>query len=199
MAVAALPVGPVAADEALVNATGSPDADKPYPLPADFDGPGVVYGGLIEPGRVDYYAFTVAAGTPLNMFVAVPDVRTCADFLPAFALVGPGLPAARAATPVTAPPPPPAGLTGPGGSGAMVVAGDDLGTYFEQASGTTFRVGPQLGFALTGGQYLVAVYDPTGGTGTYALVWGGDFVPAAAGGTAAQLTPWQRCTPPSAT
>ncbi len=52
---------------------------------------------------------------------------------------------------------------------ARIVSGAEWGTFFEPFSRTTFVTGPELRTSLDGGVYLIAVFDPTGGAGTYGV------------------------------
>lgn len=162
---------PTSAHQGWFNIEGSPDPAHPYQLRTPVAISQVVFGGLAGSGQIDYYAFSAPAGLALNVYLVVADAPACSRFHPAFALIGPGLRGAGAGTPV------PASIVPPAADGAIVVAGDRWGTFYESFTETTFLTGPRLGLPLAGGEYMVAVYDPTGGTGTYGLTLGGEEVP----------------------
>ena len=193
--VALLAAAPAGAHQPWFNEAGSPDPAEPYRLPTPLTISQVVYGGFAAPERVDYYAFTAPAGFELTISLVVADAPACARFRPAFALIGPGLPALDAASAAT---PVPASVPRPdSGEGTIVVAGDEWGTLYEPYADVTFITGPELRQRLTGGDYLVAVFDPDGGTGTYGLTLGGDEVFGGDPDFATKFEPWRRCEPPS--
>lgn len=183
--------GPASAHQPWFNAEGSPDPSKPYRLPVGIDVSQVIYAGLPDAGRVDYYAFSAPAGAVLNAYLVVADA--CADFRPAFALFGPGLdpPAAEETPPL--PDGVPTALTA---DGAVAVDGEEWGTFYEPFTGSTFLTGPRLGTKLAGGDYVMAVYDTSGGSGTYGLtvgleeIFGGEVA-----AFATRFGAWERCEP----
>lgn len=180
---------------------GSPDRDEPFRLRSEMEISQIVYAGLTAPDQVDYYAFSAPPRFELQMYLVTSEAPACAEFRPAFALIGPGLNTSpKMATPVALPAE--LGLvaetTPAAGGGAVVVAGDTWGTLYERFAGITFVTGPRLELRLAGGEYLVAVFDPAGGAGTYGLTVDGaeefpdDFDPTA---MVALFEPWLGCDP----
>lgn len=187
------PVARTAAQEAefaAFNLDGSPDPDRPFRLPAGVEAPQAIYGSLSSAGDGDYYAFTAPADAALNVTLVVAE--GCDGFRPAMAVIGPGLtgtvPSAAGGRPPGAPAP-------PVGGGTVIVAGDEWGTLVAPEADMTVRTGPRLGLPLIGGAYRIAVYDPAGEAGAYALVLGGDLLPLpdADPATAAAFDAWRRC------
>ena len=184
---------PAGAHQPWFNVEGSPDPERPYRLPTPLAVSQVVYGGLAAPDRIDYYAFTAPAGFALDAYLVVPDTPACARFRPAMVVIGPGLTESER-TPSTADAPLPAGLPSPAaGSGAVVIAGEEWEPFFETYTGTTFLVGPALRQRLAGGDYLVAVFDPAGGTGSYGLSVDGAELPGGDTDVSARFAAWGRC------
>lgn len=193
---------PAAAHQPWFNPNGSPDPARPFRLPAAIDISQVVSGGLSGPAAIDYYAFVAPSGFPLNLSLVTPDTAPCADFRPALTLIGPGLAGddGDAANAAAAPlPPTPAALAeGFPGGGTVTVAGEDWGEFFEPFGGVTFRTGPELERRLDGGEYLVAVWHPSGEPGSYGLSVDGTEVAAEGGDRAsfeAAFAGWNRCQP----
>lgn len=178
------------AEFAAFNLDGSPDPDRPFRLPAGVEAPQAIYGSLSSAGDGDYYAFTAPADAALNVTLIVAE--GCDGFRPAMAVIGPGL---TGTVPSAADGPPPGAPAPPVGGGTVIVAGDEWGTLVAPEADVTVRTGPRLGLPLTGGAYRIAVYDPAGGSGAYALVLGGDLLPLpdADPATAAAFDAWRRC------
>lgn len=183
--------GSASAHQPWFNLDGSPDPDRPFPLQSEIQVSQVTFGQLDGPGRVDYYAFTAPADFALDLHLVVPDAVRCAAFRPAFTLTGPGLKvsperaSATVATPASVP------TTGPG-SGTTTITGTEW-TPLAHA-GIAYLVGPAFHERLAGGDYLVAVHDPSGATGSYGLSLGGteEFsMPPSA--FAKNMTRWVAC------
>ena len=58
-----------------------------------------------------------------------------------------------------------------------------------------FILGPPFEQRLPGGEYLVAVYDPEGGIGSYGLTTNGEEVVTFPEGFWAKAANWSRCEP----
>ena len=163
--------GVTVAHQPWFNLEGSPDSDQPYRLQSEIEVSQVVFADLAAAGRVDYYAFTAPAGFALDLHLVVPDAPACAAFQPAFALIGPGLTGATGDMAPAATPRPASVPTAVAGSGTTTIAGDEWRQFAH--AGIAYLVGPAFAGRLAGGDYLVAVYDPSGETGAYGLSLGG--------------------------
>ena len=136
-----------------------------------------VYGTLAAGEAFDAYRLTVSqpSSTPVEMLV--PKMGKYRDFRPAFALVGPGLPAAgapprfiseRLKTAYTA-----VSLV-PGALPQVLVVPDpgaaSRASFYEPFSFTSYYRGGSTTVALRPGRtYYLVVYDPRGQRGEYAL------------------------------
>ncbi len=122
-----------------------------------------MYAWLSSPSDIDVYAFNVTETTDLFVEVIVPVCPAYEQFLPSYAIVGPGLPDPGDELPVDLPP----------GYGAIVVPNLEPGaprdTFFEPFGGKWYYEGVSFNEpASTPGLWLVIVWDP------YAM--GGDYV-----------------------
>ena len=148
------------------NLQGSPDPAAPYQL-NDLDISQVVYGGLADEGRVDWYAFTIEDPWQSDFGIVVPDIELCASFRPNLVLIGPGVASEGEL---------PDGLTLPSAAatpGVLVASLETWGEFYEPYSQTLYATGPDLAVDLAPGDYLLAVVEPDGDPGTYGLTLGG--------------------------
>lgn len=144
--------------------TGTPDLAEPFDLPVPITTSQVLFSGFTDADQIDFYRFRAPREHQLEIRLVVADDPACAEFQPAFAIVGPGI----------TPDPTTADLVGVPElpeefADARIVSGSEWGTFFEPFSRTTFVTGPELGTSLDGGVYLIAVFDPNGGAGTYGV------------------------------
>lgn len=187
--------GVVSAHQPWFNLDGSPDPQDPHVL-GDLETSQVVYGGLGEPGRVDWYAFAIEEPWRASFGIVVPEIAPCEEFRPVLVLVGHGdaaasdLPEALRVdgTPVA---------DQVGMAGGMTVATlEEWGEFYEPYSGVNYATGPDLEVELPAGEYLLAVVEPDGDAGTYGLTLGGAEV---RGGDSADAATWGavlQCEPP---
>ncbi|MDJ0765754.1 MAG: hypothetical protein QNJ97_22410 [Myxococcota bacterium] len=117
---------------------------------------------------VDVYTFDVKWSWETNVFIEtlVPVCAGYEDFLPAFAIVGPGLPEPSAALPFDI----------PQGQGAIVVEnlepGEERPQFFEPFGDKDYYQGPNFEQVMPTGTYTVYVWDPYGLGGDYVIVFG---------------------------
>jgi hypothetical protein len=136
-----------------------------------------VYGTLAPWESFDAYRLSVSRTVSTPVVMLVPKTGEYRDFRPAFALVGPGLPAAgvepafiraRLRTAYTA-------VSPVSGAYPRVLVVPDLGTaerpaFYEPFSFTSYYRGGDTRVDLRPGvTYYLVVYDPAGQTGEYAL------------------------------
>jgi hypothetical protein len=76
-----------------------------------------------------------------------------------------------------------------------VGAVDDWDPLYEPFTGTTFLVGPPLRQGLAGGDYLIAVFDPAGGSDSFNLSFAGAELPGGDPAFAEKYSEWERCEP----
>ena len=189
--VLAVSVTAVVAHQPWFNA-GSPDPGEPYVLRTPLEISQVVYGGFTGPGQVDFYTFTAPAGFSIDINLVTDDDDACAEFRPAFTMIGPGVPATERPVPV----PLPEAIPAPNGQeGAVTIHGGDWEPFYERFAGVTFVRGPAFAGPLAGGEYLVAVFDPDGGEGVYGLTLGGGEVIGGESEFLTKFVPWTRCQP----
>lgn len=124
-----------------------------------------VYAWLAAADDVDYYTFELRGKTPFLAEVLVPACAQYADFRPAFALIGKGLPEATDVLPVKPHP----------GYGALVFLDDaqkPRETFYEPFGGKSYYRGPRLERELEPGTYAVVYWDPLRRKGDYVAVLG---------------------------
>lgn len=159
----------VSAHRPWFNLEGSQNPAEPYVL-KDVTVSQVVYGGISEPGRVDYYLLTATEAFAADIQIVVPDVAKCAVFRPSFVIAGPGLD-------ITGPLPKaikfPEEWSSNSDIGWTIVKGDEWGLFFEPFTRSTYATSPRFVETLVGGDYLIAVVEPEGDAGTYGLALGG--------------------------
>lgn len=122
-----------------------------------------MYAWLSAGDDIDVYAFEVAAEIDLFVEVIVPVCPAYEQFLPSYAVIGPGLPEPTDELPVELPP----------GYGAIVVPnlapGEPRETFYEPFGGKWYYEGVPFSEPIsTAGLWLVIAWDP------YAT--GGDYV-----------------------
>ena len=123
-----------------------------------------------EKGRtddVDVYTFTITKPTRVFVQCLAPVRKRYEKFLPAFAVVGPGLPAAKAKLPFEA----------PKGQGVIVMEnykpGERRPTFYEFFGGKSYYRGPTFDRVLEEpGTYHVYYWDPHAHGGDYVAVLG---------------------------
>jgi hypothetical protein len=122
---------------------------------------------------IDVYMFTVG-NNPINIYIEliVPVVDDYySDFVPWFALIGPGLPDINQTLPFTI----------PDGFGGIIIEnvepGTERETFFEPFGGKSYYQGPVLDENITKpGTYYIYCWDPYKMGGDYVLVIGkGEF------------------------
>ena len=123
-----------------------------------------IYGWLQSATDVDYAQIDVTRPVTLQAEVLVQVCPSLAQFLPAYAIIGPGLPAPTQPIPVPL----------PDGYGAIVVPNLDPGaqrpTFFEPAGGKTYYEGVETIIeATTPGRWAIIVWDPYQMGGDYVL------------------------------
>lgn len=116
---------------------------------------------------VDVYWFTIDKPTDVFIESLVPACPGYEDFLPWFAVVGPGLPEPEVEVPFDI----------PAGQGAVVIANLDPGQertrFFEPFGGKSYYDGPEFSQTLSEpGTYHVIYWDPAGHGGDYVAVLG---------------------------
>ncbi|MFB1486256.1 MULTISPECIES: hypothetical protein [unclassified Thiocapsa] len=118
---------------------------------------------------VDFYRFQVEAPAEVYIEVIVPACIGYEDFMPWFALIGPGLPAPILDLPESVEIPP--------GQGAIVIPGPQPGeprdSFYEPFGGKTYFSGQLWTQPITEpGAYQVIFWDPYGIGGDYVAVLG---------------------------
>jgi hypothetical protein len=123
-----------------------------------------IYGWLASAADVDYSQIDVTSPVTLQADVLVQVCPALAEFLPSYAIIGPGLPAPTQPIPVPL----------PDGYGAIVVPnlapGTERPTFFEPAGGKTYYEGVETIIeATTPGRWAIIVWDPYRMGGDYVL------------------------------
>ncbi len=126
-----------------------------------------IYGWIESASDVDFTSINVTGPVTLQVEVDVQVCPAYAQFLPAYAILGPGLPAPTEPIPVPL----------PAGYGAIVVPnlapGVERPTFYEPAGGHTYYSGIQtIVEATTPGQWGIIVWDPYQMGGDYVLATG---------------------------
>lgn len=154
---------PVAsAHNPIVIGGGRTTADTAYEI-EDVDVSRVAYFERKESQPEIWLTFDAAAGTPLFLQMGVPVIDRYADYRPAMALVGPGLPEADVPFDV------------PDGCGAVIfpTAGVTPETFYEAFTGTKSWQFPAHELTLaTAGRYYVVGYSPEGIDGKFWIASG---------------------------
>jgi hypothetical protein len=127
-----------------------------------------LYGTLAAPGAVQWYQVSIEAPRMLSLFLLVPNSPNCREFRPQLALIGPGV------SEVTAYP----GLPVPEGMSVAAVASPFWGRYTDPDTRLLYFAGPRVYPDLGAGDYYLAVFDETGGTGNFMLLVGDLDAPA---------------------
>jgi hypothetical protein len=120
-----------------------------------------IYAWLQSGGDVDVYSFEITGTTRLFAEALVPVCPEYATFRPAFAVVGPGLPAPSQPIPYVL----------PEGYGAIVVepgAPESWPVFYEPFGGKSYYDGPNFDAELsTPGRWYLVYWDPAGVGGDY--------------------------------
>lgn len=144
-------------------------ADAPYTVP-DPTVSTALYATLDSRQDIDYVTFAGQAGQRVLIGLTIPQIEGQAEFAPALALIGPGLPALEL----------PAGIEAPPGAGGIVLAPPPgaARSFFEPFSRTRYWERQEERFTLPAdGNYVVAVWHPAGAVGRYTLVVGDRELP----------------------
>lgn len=165
----------------LVMAARSAAAHQPYfedddwtaAAPHKVEDPTVstaLYATLDSRQDVDYVTFTGQAGQRVLVGLTIPQIEGQAEFAPALALLGPGLPAIEL----------PAGIEAPPDVGGIVLPppSGPARAFFEPFSRTRYWERQEDRFTLpSDGDYAVAIWHPAGAVGRYTLVVGDRELP----------------------
>ena len=116
---------------------------------------------------IDVYTFKLTEPARVFLESIVPECAEYKDFLPWFALVGPGLPAPMGPVPSTLPP----------GCGAIIIEnykpGEDRPTFFESFGDKSYYRGPNFDETLKeAGTYYLYYWDPDQRGGDYVAIIG---------------------------
>jgi len=138
-------------------------ARRPYAV-GDVEQSRAMYAWLQAPDDVDYYTFEITQPVTLFLEALVPVCPAYEQFLPSYAVIGPGLP----------PPAEPIPVELPDGYGAVVVGnllpGEVRPTFYEPFGGKEYYAGVQfLEVVETPGAWAVIVWDPYATGGDYVL------------------------------
>lgn len=129
-----------------------------------------LYATLDRRNDVDYVRFSGRAGQSILIGLTIPQIEGQETFTPTFALIGPGLPAARL----------PARIDTPLDTGARILraAPGEPTSFFEPFSRTRYWERQEDRFVLpVDGEYWVAVWNEAGQVGRYTLVVGDREIP----------------------
>ena len=126
-----------------------------------------IYAWLDSGTDIDVYTFTLEEQSQLRAFSLVPVCPPYKNFLPSFAVVGPGLALPDEQVPFTV----------PEGYGAVVVKntspGTSRNTFFEPFTSKNYYRGPSYDQTIaTPGTWYVYFWDPAGEGGDYVAVFG---------------------------
>jgi hypothetical protein len=112
-----------------------------------------IYTRLERDGLADYYKFTISEGEKIQVSLITPDSPSHTGFLPAFALIGPGLTQHDSV---------PDYVEVPSGQGTIVVDAADPGkaVYEPFTPGWFYELGTLTMNAPSDGTYYVAVFNP---------------------------------------
>ena len=126
-----------------------------------------IYGWLQSGTDIDVYTFNLKEQTRLCAFSLVPVCPSYEDFLPIFAVVGPGLTTPGDHLPFSL----------PEGYGAVVIKnrspGEKRNTFFEPFTNKNYYRGPSFDQVIsTLGTWYVYYWNPSGQSGDYVAVFG---------------------------
>jgi len=126
-----------------------------------------IYGWLQSDTDIDVYTFEIKEPVRLRAFSLVPVCPDYEDFLPAFAVIGPGLTIPEHPLPFRL----------PEGYGAAVInnlsPGVKRNTFFEPFTNKNYYRGPAFDQLIaTPGTWYVYYWDPSGQAGDYVAVFG---------------------------
>lgn len=145
----------------------SPSIETAYRL-TDVTSQTGLYGTLAAAGAVQWYQVSLEAPRTLSLFLLVPNSPNCQAFRPQLALIGPNV------SEVSAYP----GLIVPEGMSVAVAASPFWGRYTDPDTRLLYFAGPRVYPELSAGEYYLAVFDETGGTGNFMLLVGDLDAPA---------------------
>jgi hypothetical protein len=129
-----------------------------------------LYATLERRDDVDYVRFTGRAGQSILIGLTIPQIEGQETFTPAFALIGPELPATRL----------PARIEMSSGTGAIILraAPGEPTSFYEPFSRTRYWERQEDRFVLPAdGEYWVVVWSDAGQVGRYTLVVGDREIP----------------------
>ncbi len=140
---------------------------KPFQITGNIEQSKAIYAWLQSGSDIDYYTFELTQPANLFLEVIVPVCPAYADFLPSYAIIGPGLPQPTEPLPVPL----------PQGYGAIVVSnlkpGQPRTTFYEPFGGKSYYDGVRFDQTIsTPGSYAVIVWDPYGKGGDYVITPG---------------------------
>lgn len=126
-----------------------------------------IYAWLHSGTDIDIYTFELEEQSRLRAFSLVPVCPSYKDFLPSFAVVGPGLALPEERLPFKV----------PEGYGAVIVKntpkGTSRNTFFEPFTSKNYYRGPSYDQTIsTPGTWYVYYWDPAGKGGDYVAVFG---------------------------
>jgi hypothetical protein len=158
------------------SSTAPAEAGDPFPGAVPLPDAAVsraVYGTLARGEQFDAYRLSVSAPSRTPVELLVPATGTYGAFRPAFALAGPGIPAAGSSPGFIADRLHVAYGAQASEIGVQVVPDPGAAprpTFYEPFSFTSYYRGGSTEVELTpGNAYYLIVYDPAGGRGEYAL------------------------------
>jgi hypothetical protein len=140
---------------------------KPFVLEHPLKKSRAVYAWLDSGTDIDVYTFELQEQSHLRAFSLVPVCPAYKDFLPSFAVVGPGLALPEEELPFKV----------PEGYGAVIVTNTSQGisrnTFFEPFTRKNYYRGPSYDQTIsTPGTWYVYFWDPAGKGGDYVAVFG---------------------------
>lgn len=126
-----------------------------------------IYGWLQSDTDIDVYTFEIKKQSHLRAFSLVPVCQSYEDFLPVFAVVGPGLKIPGEHLPFSL----------PKGYGAVVINNqsprEKRNTFFEPFTNKNYYRGPSFDQVIsTPGTWYIYYWDPSGRGGDYVAVFG---------------------------
>lgn len=140
---------------------------EPFVLEPPLKKSRAIYAWLESGTDIDVYTFKLEGPSQLRAFSLVPVCPSYKDFLPSFAVVGPGLALPDEQLPFTV----------PEGYGAVIVkntpTGTSRNTFFEPFTSKNYYRGPSYDQAISApGTWYVYFWDPAGKGGDYVAVFG---------------------------
>jgi hypothetical protein len=140
---------------------------EPFPIEHPIEKSRAIYGWLQSGTDIDVYTFEIKEQTRLRAFSLVPVCPGYEDFLPAFAVAGPGLTSPEDHLPFSL----------NEGYGAVVIKnqspGEKRNTFFEPFTNKNYYRGPSFDQLIsTPGTWYVFYWNPAGKSGDYVAVFG---------------------------